>query len=55
LQSFTNFLSLGSEVSGRQTGSAQQNLLPLLDSRISGKVVVGNGKAVDINALPASP
>jgi hypothetical protein len=36
LQSFTNFLSLGSEVSGRRTGSAQQNLLPLLNTRISG-------------------
>ena len=55
LQSFTNFLSLGSEVSGRRTGSAQQNLLPLLNTRISGKVVVGNGKAVEINALPMSP
>jgi hypothetical protein len=52
---FTNFLSFGSDVSGGRTNSAQPNLLPLLNTRISGKVVVGNGKAVDINALPASP
>jgi hypothetical protein len=55
LQPFTNSLRLGSDVSGGRTGSAQQNLLPLLNTRISGKVVVGNGKAVEINALPTSP
>jgi hypothetical protein len=29
--------------------------VPLLNTRISGKVVVGNSKAVEINAEPASP
>jgi hypothetical protein len=54
-QAFTNLLSLGGGLGGQRTGSAQLNLLPLLNSRISGKVVVGNGKAVEINALPTSP
>ena len=38
-----------------QTAPAQPGFLPLLNSRISGKVVIGTGKAVEINALPASP
>ena len=46
-------------VAGRLGGSriapAQSVLLPLVNSRISGKVVVGGGKAVEINALPAGP
>jgi hypothetical protein len=53
-QAFTNLLSLGG-LGGQRAGSGQPNLLPLLNSRISGKVVVGNGKAVEINALPTSP
>ena len=53
-QPFTNLLSLGG-LGGQRAGSGQPNLLPLLNSRISGKVVVGNGKAVEINALPTSP
>jgi hypothetical protein len=35
--------------------SAQPPFLPLFNSRISGKVVVGSGKAVQIEALPANP
>jgi hypothetical protein len=39
-------------VDGFQTGSAQPRSVPLSNTRISGKVVVGNGKAVEINAEP---
>jgi hypothetical protein len=53
-QTSTNALSFGSRGAGR-TGSSQPDLLPLLKSRISGKVVVGNGQAVEINALPTNP
>jgi hypothetical protein len=38
-----------------QTATTQPAFLPLLNSRISGKVVVGTGKPIEINALPASP
>ncbi len=38
-----------------QPGPAQPSLPPLLNSRISGKVVIGSGKAVEINALPTNP
>jgi hypothetical protein len=48
-------LSPGGALEKYQSTPAQQSLLPLLNSRISGKVVVGSGKAVEINALPASP
>jgi hypothetical protein len=48
-------LSPGGVVERYQTAPAQQGLLPLLNSRISGKVVIGGGAAVEINALPASP
>jgi hypothetical protein len=54
-QPYTNILSLGGGLTRQRAGSAQPTLLPLLNSRISGKVVVGNGKAVEINALPTSP
>jgi hypothetical protein len=55
LQSFTNRLSLAGSFGGGQASPTQSNLPPLLNSRISGKVVVGNAKAVEINALPTSP
>jgi hypothetical protein len=55
VHSFTNLLSFGGGLGARLTGSTQTNLLPLLNLRISGKVVVGNGKAVEIDALPTSP
>jgi hypothetical protein len=51
----TTNLSAGTGLGGFQTRSAQQFPLLLPNSRISGKVVVGNGKAVEINAEPASP
>jgi hypothetical protein len=38
-----------------QSAPAKQGQLPLLNSRISGKLVIGTGKAVEINALPAGP
>jgi hypothetical protein len=55
IQSATNHLNFENDRDGGQAGSAQPALLPLLNARISGKVVVGNGKAVEINALPTSP
>jgi hypothetical protein len=48
-------LSIGGVWGASQSATAQPGFLPLLNSRISGKVVVGSGKAVEINALPASP
>ena len=54
-QPFTNLPSLGGGLAGQRTGSAQATLLPLLNSRMADKVVVGNGKAVEINALPTNP
>ena len=40
---------------GAQPALPQPNLQPLVHSRISGKLVIGSGKAVEINALPTSP
>jgi len=48
-------LSVGTGLGSLQNRSAQLPPLPLPNSRISGKVVVGNGKPVEINAEPASP
>jgi hypothetical protein len=54
LQVSTN-LSLEGGPGGAQNAPAQQGLLQLNNSRISGKVVIGTGQAVEINALPANP
>jgi hypothetical protein len=54
-QSATNYLKLGGGAGGFQNGAPQPGVMPLLQSRILGKVVVGNGKAVEINAIPTSP
>jgi len=51
----TNALRIASGVGEARTGSSQPNLMPLLNSRISGKVVVGKGQAIEINALPTNP
>lgn len=48
-------LSIGGGVDGFQSAPTQPGLLPLLNSRIAGKVVIGSGKAVEINAWPTSP
>jgi hypothetical protein len=40
---------------GSQDAPGRTLLLPLSNSRISGKVVVGSGKPVELNALPAKP
>ena len=53
--SATTNLSAGTGLGGFQTRSAQELPLLLPNSRISGKVVVGNGKAVEIIAEPAGP
>ena len=48
-------VSPGGVLERYQAAPAQPGLLPLLNSRISGKVEIGSGKAVEINALPAGP
>jgi hypothetical protein len=48
-------LNIGSVLERNQNVPAQPGQLPLLNSRISGKLVIGTDKAVEINALPASP
>jgi hypothetical protein len=48
-------LSIGGGLGRSQRAPAQQGFLPMLNSRISGKVVIGSGEAVEINALPTSP
>jgi len=50
-----NKLNTGSAFGGFQNAPAPQGFRPLLNSRISGKLVIGSAKAVEINALPASP
>jgi nitrate reductase NapE component len=42
-------------IDGFQAGMTQLLTVPLINTRISGKVVVGNAKAVEINAEPSSP
>ena len=54
-QPATNDFKLGGGQGGARGVAAQPDLLPLLHSRISGKVVIGSGQAVEINALPAAP
>jgi hypothetical protein len=48
-------LGIGGGVGGSQTGSARRGFLPLLNSRISGSVVIGTSKPVEINASPSRP
>ena len=48
-------LNIGGVLEKYPTAPAQPGRLPLLNSRISGQLVIGAGKAVEINALPASP
>jgi hypothetical protein len=50
-----NKLNTGSAFGGFQNTPAPQGFQPLLNSRIFGKLVIGSAKAVEINALPASP
>ena len=50
-----NKLNTGSAFGGFQNAPAPPGFQPLLNSRISGKLVIGSAKAVEINALPASP
>jgi hypothetical protein len=54
-QVVTNDLKISGSLVGLRGGAGQPAPLPLLNSRISGKVVIGNAQAVEINALPASP
>jgi hypothetical protein len=54
-QPATNDFRLGGGQGGARRVAAQPDLLPLLHFRISGKVVIGSGQAVEINALPAAP
>ena len=54
-QAATNYLTLGSGAGGSRESVPQPSVLPLFQSRISGKVVIGNGKALEINAIPTTP
>ncbi|MGO8926356.1 MAG: hypothetical protein ACLQU3_05630 [Limisphaerales bacterium] len=54
-QAATNAFKPGESLVGFRGVAGQPGILPLLHSQISGKVVIGNGKAVEINALPTSP
>ena len=54
-QPATNTLTASGSLAGYRGAAAQPALLPLLNSRISGKVVIGRGKPLDINALPSTP
>jgi hypothetical protein len=54
-QPATNDFKSGGGLGGFRGIAPQPDPLPLLHSRISGKVVIGSGQAVEINALPASP
>ncbi len=54
LSAATN-LSIGGGLGGSPNAPAPLGLLPLLNLQISGKVVIGSGNAVEINALPATP
>lgn len=47
--------AFGTLLEESRAGSVQQNTLPVLNSRITGKVVIGSGKALEINALPGAP
>ena len=51
----TNLQNAVAGFAGASAGPAQRGSLPLLNSRIAGKVVIGTGKPVEINALPTSP
>jgi hypothetical protein len=51
----TTNLNTWGGLGGGQNSPAQQILRPILNTRITGKVVIGSGKPVEINALPASP
>lgn len=55
LPSANTNLAFGTRPGDLQTSPHRQNFLPLLNSRIAGKLVVGSGKAIEINALPAGP
>ena len=50
----TNF-GFAAGTAGTRVGAVQPVRLPLLNSRIAGKVVIGTGNAVEVNALPANP
>jgi hypothetical protein len=54
-QPATNALTVGGSLAGYRGAATQPALLPLLNTRISGKVVIGSAKPLDINAVPATP
>jgi hypothetical protein len=47
-------LALGGRLVDARSDLGQPAVLPLFNSRISGKVVIGSGQALDINALPSA-
>jgi hypothetical protein len=51
----TNHWNVGGSLGAFQSAPTQPGSVPLLNSRISGKVMIGKGKAFEINALPVGP
>ena len=51
----TTNLALGGSVGDARTDYALPAFPQLLNSRITGKVVIGSGKALEVNALPTAP
>ena len=51
----TNRWNVGGNLGAFQSAPAQPGSVPLLNSRISGQVVIGKGEAFEINALPVGP
>jgi hypothetical protein len=45
----------GGGLGGFQEATPQPGFLPHPQSRISGKLVIGNSEAVEINAVPVNP
>jgi len=52
---FATNLSLGGSLRGAPAAGAPLGYVPVVSSRIFGKVTIGSGKPVEINALPAKP
>ena len=47
-------LAVGGRLVDARSDSVQPAILPLLNSRISGKAIIGSGQALDVNAWPSA-
>ncbi|HOX55934.1 MAG TPA: hypothetical protein P5205_03360 [Candidatus Paceibacterota bacterium] len=48
-------LAVGSRLVDARSGAIEPGVVPLLNTHISGKVVIGSGRPVEVNAVPAAP